>query len=313
MRRTTLFTLKTPYREPMEIVGFEFGDPDGEEACAIVGSMRGNEVQQTYTCARLVQQLRLDEAKVMSGKRILVVPSVNPFSMNVSSRFWALDHTDINRTFPGYDKGETTQRIAEGLFSAVSSFSLGIQLCSLYMPGEFVPHVRLTRAGEITKESLALADGFGLPYVVINEPTPFDTTMLNYNWQVWSTNAFSLYGHTTEHVDEAGAVLMVAAIERFLATRGVLRLPVSDAVSPHTIEEAGLVAVRTEKAGGFLMRHAEAGDHVEAGQVLAEVVDALDAHVKETLRAPVSGQVFFCRTEPLVEQHIICFRIAADE
>lgn len=313
MRRKTLYTLETPYREPMEVVGFEFGDPDGEDSCAIVGSMRGNEIQQTYTAARLVERLRLDEAKLLPGKRVLVVPSVNPFSMNVSTRFWALDHTDINRMFPGYDKGETTQRIAEGLFSAVSSFSLGVQLCSLYMPGEFVPHVRLTRAGEITRESLDMAGGFGLPYVIINEPTPFDTTMLNYNWQVWSCHAFSLYGHTTEHVYPQGALRMIDAIERFLAMQGIMRLATQKVQEPRTLEEADLVGVRTEEAGGFLMRHVEAGDHVEKGQVLAEVIDALDAHVKETLTAPVSGRVFFLRTEPLVEQHIICARITVDE
>lgn len=30
-------------------------------------------------------------------------------------------------------------------------------------------------------------------YVVMRKPEPIDTTTLNYNWQVWETNAFSVY------------------------------------------------------------------------------------------------------------------------
>ena len=29
-------------------------------------------------------------------------------------------------------------------------------------------------------------------YVVMRKPEPIDTTTLNYNWQVWETNAFSV-------------------------------------------------------------------------------------------------------------------------
>lgn len=55
------------------------------------------------------------------------------------------------------------------------------------MPGEFIPHVR------IVKTALDYADegkDFGLPYVSVSEPAPFDTTLLNYNWQIWNTKAF---------------------------------------------------------------------------------------------------------------------------
>lgn len=102
-----------------------------------------------------------------------------------------MDDTDINRMFPGYNKGETTQRITAGLFEKLQGYEYGIQMASFYMPGEFIPHVR------IVKTALDYADegkDFGLPYVSVSEPAPLDTTLLNYNWQNWNTKAFSLYG-----------------------------------------------------------------------------------------------------------------------
>lgn len=46
--------------------------------------------------------------------------------MNIEKRFWPIDDTDINRMFPEYIKGETTQRIVSGLFEQVKGYSYGI-------------------------------------------------------------------------------------------------------------------------------------------------------------------------------------------
>ena len=53
MREETLYELETPYRQKFKIKGFRFGE--GEKACAMVAAVRGNEVQQMYVCALLVQ------------------------------------------------------------------------------------------------------------------------------------------------------------------------------------------------------------------------------------------------------------------
>ena len=105
MRKEILFEMKSPYRGSFKIEGYWFGE--GEKTVAIVGAMRGDEIQQQYICARLVAVLKDIERRggIADGKSILVIPSCNPFSMNVSKRFWAMDGTDINRMFPGYDKG----------------------------------------------------------------------------------------------------------------------------------------------------------------------------------------------------------------
>ena len=49
---------------------------------------------------------------LQKGLSVTVILSANPFSMNIGKRFWAMDDTDINRMFPGYHLGETTQQLA---------------------------------------------------------------------------------------------------------------------------------------------------------------------------------------------------------
>lgn len=147
MNKKVIYEIKALYRDDFRVWGYEFGE--GEKSVCIVGPMRGNEVQQLYTCSQLIRRLKQMEEKgrIKKGHKILVVPSVNTYSMNIRRRFWPTDNTDINRMFPGYDEGETTQRIAAGVFEVIKDYKYGIQFASFYMPGTFMPHVRMMKAG----------------------------------------------------------------------------------------------------------------------------------------------------------------------
>ena len=182
MKEKLLFELNSVYRDNMRIKGYSFGE--GEESACIVGATRGNEVQQLYICSRLINIFKQLEhqGKIKYGKSVMVIPTVNSHSMNIGKRFWSTDNTDINRMFPGYSLGETTQRIAAGVFENISSYKFGIQFTSFYMQGDYIPHVRVMQTGF---EDIELAKDFGLPYVYRRNARPYDTTTLNYNWQLW--------------------------------------------------------------------------------------------------------------------------------
>lgn len=314
MKKVVLFELETPYREPAVVEGFVFGDPDGKKSAAVVGSLRGNEIQQTYVCARLVRRLAVMERDglIHKGESILVLPHANGFSMNIEKRFWPHDNTDINRMFPGYDAGETTQRMAAGIFEAVKDYAYGIQMCSYYLPGDFFPHTRVIRTNEISDESLALADSFGLPYVVEKDPAPFDTGTLNFNWQVWGCHAFSLYSHDDGRVDQTVATYMQDCILRFLAARGIVDFHAIGGYIATHVRERDLVDVRAEKAGGFFNKLVDVGRRVEKGEPLAEVLDSQDCHVKDTLVSPTAGYIFFSHLGSLINQYTIAFKIVAE-
>ena len=76
MKKECLYTLKKQYRDDLNIYGYRFGR--GEKAACIVGSIRGNEVQQLYICSQLVKALKRLEEKgaIVEENEILVIPSV---------------------------------------------------------------------------------------------------------------------------------------------------------------------------------------------------------------------------------------------
>ncbi|MGN1180799.1 MAG: M14 family metallopeptidase [Suilimivivens sp.] len=305
MFKNEIYTVKSPYREDMVIRGYSFGK--GEPAACILGSERGNEVQQMYICSQLVKVLKELEAKgcINANKKILVIPVINALGMNVNRRFFGVENQDINRMFPGKEYGDTTDRIADGIFKVIREYSYGIQLTSFYMSGEFVPHVRMMETGY---QNTSLANLFGLPFVVVRKPTPLDTKTLNYNWQDEMTAAFSVYTNKNDMIDDKSARQAVAAVLRFLTRMGIIRYESHSGYISHVIMEKDLTDVHT-MSGGIFKGMVHPGEDVRYGHILAEIIDPYEGFVKETVVAPTDGIVFFAHTEPLITEGDIAYRL----
>jgi predicted deacylase len=303
MIKETLYTLEGIYREDFKITGFRFGH--GEKAACVVGSLRGNEYQQTYICSQLIKELKkLEEhGQIAVGKEIMVIPCLNHYATNIDRRFWPLDDSDLNRRFPGMANGDTTQQIASEIMESIKGYDYGIQLTSFYMPGKFVPHVRMMETG---LQNPSLANLFGLPYVVIRKPKPMDTTTLNYNWQMGGTSAFSIYTHCTDYIDDVSARQAVASILRFLTRMGIIKYNNHSGYIAELINEDDLSTIKAE-AAGLYRRLIDPGEPVYRGTVIGEVIDPYDGTVKSQVVSPTEGLVFFTHTAPTVmEDAVVC-------
>ena len=313
MNKEILFEIPALYRDDFRIQGYRFGS--GQKSLCVVGAMRGNEYQQIYTCSCLLKRLKALETagRLASDREVLVIPSLNPYSMNIGKRFWSADNTDINRMFPGYSLGETTQRIAAGVFDLVSKYDNGIQFASFYMPGCFSPHVRIMKTGY---ENIKKARMFGLPYIVLKLPKPYDTTTLNYNWQIWETDAFSLYTTTTAKIDADSAAEIVDGILRFMVKNDMI-LPDNDGKFPE-LEQEGQVSLVFQdrelksvrpRVSGLFFGKVHVNEHVSRGQEMARILDPCDGSVLEVLRSPEDGVVFFLHDEPLLYANTAAIKI----
>lgn len=308
MKKEIIFRMASPMRDEFKIKAFRFGS--GAPTLAIVGAMRGDEIQQQYICSQMVKSLKKleDEGEIVPGHEVMVIPNANHFSMNIEKRFWAMDSTDINRMFPGYDQGETTQRIAAALFEHIKGYAYGIQLASFYIPGDFIPHIRLMETGY---QPEAEGNLFGLPYIYVKAARPFDTTILNYNWQIWGTKAFSLYSGKKQEVDEETAREAVRAILRFMNRMGIISKPVRSGYTTTTIRDKDIVNIKADTAG-LLFKIKNARQEVTKGDLMAQILDPYDGSVRMNVTAPASGSVFFAHDKPLVLQNTLLYKIVEE-
>lgn len=321
MIEQTVYSIDLPYRDPMDVRAFSFGvDGEGraigegaDEAslrhslCAVAG-LRGDEIQQTLVCALLVDALRDMELSgtLRPGHLVTVVPCVNPASMGIGRRFWPLDKTDINRSFPGDAHGETTRRIAAALLGRFGDYRYGIHLSSFYLEGDFLPHVRIMHGPGNERNHGA---DFGLSYVTHYAPGTLDTATLHYNWRERGTEAYSFYTKETVVADEAAAKESVRSILRFMGARRIVEPVCPGGYRSVELAESTLVPVAVP-TGGVFCPQVPIGATVEEGQVIAYVRDLLRGRVSARVHAPCDGVIFFQASTPLVNEQTLAFQIA---
>lgn len=180
-----------------------------------------------------------------------------------------------------------------------------------------MPHVRMMQTGF---ENVEMAKSFGMPYVVLRKVRPYETTTLNYNWQIWETQAFTIYTTTTDELDEDSAVSAMEGVLRFMAKQGIVDEDVVNAelavctneettdvcnsnvcktvAEPQVIVDVDMLPIRANVAGLYVSK-VKVGDQVKKGQLLAEMIDPLDGEIKEEIIAPRDGVIFFNHGEPL--------------
>ena len=184
-------------------------------------------------------------------------------------------------------------------------YRYGVQFASYHVPGQFMPHVRMMRTGF---ESVEDAKAFELPYVVLVDPVPFDSGVLNYNWQIWETKAFSLYTQETSRIDRGSAMRVVDSVTRFLNRIGAVSYDGRAGYVADVVDEGHMACVQTPEAGIFEPL-VEVEAQVSAGDVLARIIDPYEGCVRHEVVAECDGVVFFRHSDPLVYAGTVVFRL----
>ena len=206
-------------------------------------------------------------------------------------------------------QGETTQRIAGGIFEKIKDYRYGIQFASFYMPGEFVPQVRMMKTG---REDVELAKLFGLPYVVLHNPRPFDTATLNYNWQIWETDAFSIYTTSTADINKESADQAVLAVLSFMSKCGIISYSGYEGYISRVVDSKDFLNLRTGHSG-FFIGNVRAGQRVTRGQELARITDPYTGQVRQVIISPIDGVAAFVHNETLAYQQTAVIKLIEDK
>ena len=270
---------------------------DSPKRVCIVTGTHGDELEGQYVCFRLNQIIRA-QLERLNGT-VEIYPALNPLGIDSITRGIPTFDLDMNRIFPDDPQGAMPEQI--------KGYTYGIQLASFYISGDFVPHVRLMRTGYEDTKGAKL---FGMPYITLRKPLPFDTTLLNYNWQIWETKAYSLYGGMNDGVESPVTAEMIGTILRFAQRIGLTRKPVVGIpdFNPQVIDESSFCSVRTPQAGIFY-RLKGAGAKVQEGEPLARIIDPYEGSVRAEIISPTDGIIFFAHNKPLALANTLLFNI----
>lgn len=310
MNRQTLFRLASPSRDDLHVEGFRFSARGQENmtSVAIVAGINGHELAQMHAAAQLVNFLKEREASdpsFITGE-ILIIPAVNTFGFNMGERHWPLDKTDINAMFPGFDQGETSQRIAHHVFEQIKAVEWGIELEDRKDQYDCMPYLRLINSAFDARQA---ASYFGLQFAHLRDFVPADAGSLQYNWSVWGVKSFGLSFGVKQQIDNKTTNQVLDALIRFLAKVGAINnTHIFEGYATNIMTQDAITLVPAQHAGIFEARQ-PVGEFVKKGDLLGKIFDALDGRLKEKLYAPVDGMVTCCYHYPLIYQNTIAYRM----
>lgn len=307
MKKIEIVTINSLNRAPLAVEGylFEGSDPKAPSV-AVVGAMEGRTIIPLYTASKLVDFLKnkiQGENKIRGN--ILVIPSINHYALNINERFWPLDKTNINMMFPGYELGETTQRIAKKLFDALQGYTHGIILENREDLSNCIPYVKLFKSGyEDTKN----AKKFGYKIIHHKELKPVDTASLQYNWQLWGTKAYSVMCPDENQIDINGSYEVLEGIIQFLSKNKIIDYRVLGGYESTVVTRKDVEVVKTPKSGIFIAVKKQ-GSYVVKDEMIGKIVHSLEGEVIHRFLAPTNGMIACTYKNALIFEDAVAFRI----
>lgn len=315
MSGSSLLTMTAPVRDPFEIPYHDIGAADAPPRIALVGGIHGNELNGIYVLAHLARFLRAvvagERPPLVLTARLVIVPAVNVLGVNLRERTWPFDGTDLNRMFPGYDAGETTQRMANALIQATREAVVRVDVHSSNLDFEELPQVRLYDPSEAERRTARL---FGLPAIVERPSSTIFSATLGHAWNALGGQNFILQAGRAGDLQLEHADRVFGALVRFLTRLGVLRgtrLADEDEEVWYFGPRQTLPLVSPQS--GLFVTKLKPGAWVRGGEHLGYVYDAFDGVLRAEVRAPVSGLLSGIRRQPLLCEGDLVARIQTRE
>jgi predicted deacylase len=245
--------------------------------------------------------------------RVRAVPVLNQPS------FWARtpfvvpdDGKNLNRCFPGDAGGTLAQRLAHDTFTQLI---VGSDALIDVHAGDMVEALEpfaLYDAGEAETRAREMAVGYGLGYVVRQEPGPDRAA------GGMTSTAAAQIGIPAIIAESGGCGLVeqhavdrhVRGLDRVLAVLGMADAPVGAQAAGPPIDLRRFLWQYSASAG-FWEPAVRPGEPVAEGQLLGTVSSLDGAEIFQTLTAPVAGWPMFITSSPAVAENGLLLGLGA--
>lgn len=253
------------------------------------GAVHGDELDGVEIIRRVLESVR---THALAGT-VLAVPVVNVFGVVAETRYLP-DRRDLNRSFPGSQRGSMAARLAH-LFmkEVVARCSVGLDFHCGSDDRDNLPQVRCDLTDDDTR---ALALAFGAPVSIHGRPPD---GALRKAASKAGARVILYEGGEARRFTESAISTGVAGTLRVLQALGML--PASDADdAPATVEVYRTHWVRAGRSG-ILRLDVGLGEEVARGRRLGVIADTFGDEGRP-VRARTAGIVVGRRINPLVYQ-----------
>lgn len=280
------------------------GSGEKKGRIAIVSGIHGDELEGQFVCYEVIRRIK-EKPECLCGIAD-VYPALNPMGIAVAERVVPKLEMDMNRMFPGDERGTTMERVA----AAVINDLAGADICiDVHASNEFVREIPQVRISEEFAKKL-------IPYARL-----MNTDM------VWTNATATVHESTLAHsmnmlgvptlVVEMGLGMRISSHYGKQLADGIFNLMYELGLwseRPENIQypvlstDGEVEFIRAECDGIFLP--AIAHDHfIRRGDKIGDILHPMEGTVKKEILAKKDGLVFTLREYPIVNEGALLARI----
>lgn len=284
-------------------------EEDKKHRVAIVTGIHGDELEGQYTCFRLIEKIRQSLKDLHCI--VDIYPSCNPLGMDSIERGIPLYDLDMNRTFPGDEKGTMSEYFASQLVKDVEGADLAMDIHASNIFLREAPQVRINT---IVKDRLVpLAKELDVDLIWVHP----NATVLE------STFAYSMNSKNVPTlVVELGVGMRITKSYGERLADGILNLlhaqgywsgecrPKKEAIISEDPDEVEYINASTSGVFVSIMEH---GSQLHKNDHIGDIINPLSGEVEEAVLSPCEGWLFTLREYPMVYEGALIARILRRE
>ena len=282
----------SPLSIPVEIINGQLAGP----TLMVNAAIHGDELNGVEIVRQIINTIDVNKLK----GTLIAVPIVNVFGFIHKSRYLP-DRRDLNRCFPGSEKGSLASRMAHTFFSQVAKrcdYILDLHTGAIHRTN--LPQIR---ADLSNPETLRIAQAFGTPVII---DAPLRDGSLRSEAERLGKPVLTYEAGEALRFEPICINAGYLGVQRVMQAIGMLRI--SRKKVPNAVIAKSTSWLRAE-SDGILRTLVTLGEKVEKGQILAYISAPL-GHSEIELTARKGGIVIGQQTLPLVNEGDAIFHLA---
>lgn len=271
---------------------------------AIVSGIHGDEFEGQYVCYELARRIREEKDKFIGI--VDIYPALNPLGLDVAIKAVPKLNMDLNRMFPGREKGTAIERVAAAVIRDIS----GADMCLDIHAGDIfvkeLPQVRVSE--EFADKLLPYAKLLNTDMVWMNASATVHESTLAHSMNMLGVPSMVVEMGVGTRIDREYGNQVVEGILHLMKELGMWKGRVGEIQYPVISTDGEVDFIRSNITGVFLP--AIAHNHfVRKGDKLGEIVSPLEGRILEEIRVEKSGLVFTLREYPFVREGSLLARV----
>ncbi len=269
---------------------------------SIVSGMHGDQLNGLYLNSRLTRFLNdVAEGRETDFKlkgKIQVFPVVNLHAVQSGTRLWSFDDLDLDLAFPGNEKGEVAEQIAQCILTHTADSTHGVILGTGDHLYEDAPHAKMLHADRTTRK---MAQSLGLD--IVRELAESSTAKLNllHHWGESSISSLMVSVGKPQTLDRTLCDSLFDGLVNLMVHTEALSTSANknDKTDVHFFRANGNYCVLSTQAGLFTSE-VKAGSFLKEGDKLGELRDIYSGNTLEEYVAPQDGYLVTLRHHPVL-------------